>query len=139
VLGGHGDSMVPLPRYTTVSGIPITELLPTEKIEEINERTRMGGAEIVKLLKTGSAYYAPSSGAAEMVEAIVKDQKRIIPCSVLLSGQYGLNDVCIGVPVKLGSAGVLDIIELNLSKEEKQALHASAKIVKENVDLLKQA
>ena len=132
VLGGHGDSMVPLPRYTTVSGIPITELMDADTIEKINDRTRKGGAEIVKLLKTGSAYYAPSAGAAQMVEAILKDSKRIIPSSVMLNGQYGLNDVFVGVPVKLGRKGVLDIIDLTLGYDEKTALHQSASVVKEN-------
>ncbi len=139
VLGGHGDSMVPLPRFTTVSGIPITELMSVEKIEQINDRTRKGGAEIVQLLKTGSAYYAPSSGAVQMVESIIKDQKRIIPSSVLLSGQYGLSDVCVGVPVKLGRNGVADIIELKLSDDELRSLHSSAKIVKDNFDTIKDA
>ncbi len=136
VMGGHGDSMVPLPRYTTVAGIPITELLPAEKIEQINQRTRDGGAEIVKLLKTGSAYYAPSSSAAEMVEAILKDKRRIMPCSVLLSGQYGLKDVFVGVPVKLGREGLIDIIELKLNNDELNSLHDSAKIVRENFNYI---
>ena len=132
VLGGHGDSMVPLPRYTTVSGIPITELMDEDTIEKINDRTRKGGAEIVKLLKTGSAYYAPSAGAAQMVEAILKDSKRIIPSSVMLNGQYGLDDVFVGVPVKLGRKGVIDILDLTLTDNEKDALHQSASVVKEN-------
>jgi len=136
VMGGHGDSMVPLPRYTTVAGIPITELLSAEKIEQINQRTRDGGAEIVKLLKTGSAYYAPSSSAAEMVEAILKDKRRIMPCSVLLSGQYGLKDVFVGVPVKLGREGLIDIIELKLNNDELNSLHDSAKIVRENFNYI---
>ncbi len=139
VLGGHGDSMVPLARFTTVSGIPITELMTDEKIERINDRTRKGGAEIVKLLKAGSAYYAPSSGAVQMVESIIKDQKRIIPSSVFLSGQYGLSDVCVGVPVKLGREGVADIIELKLSDDELKSLRSSAKIVKNNFDTIKDA
>ncbi len=132
VLGGHGDAMVPLPRYTTVSGIPITELIDAVRIEQINDRTRKGGAEIVKLLKTGSAYYAPSAGAVKMVEAILTDSRRIMPCSVLLDGQYGLKDVYIGVPVKLGREGVLDIVELSLSDAERAALHASAQVVTDN-------
>ncbi|MDX9701412.1 MAG: malate dehydrogenase [Candidatus Auribacterota bacterium] len=136
VLGGHGDAMVPLARYTTVSGIPITELLDETAIEQINNRTRDGGAEIVKLLKTGSAYYAPSSGAVKMVEAILMDSRRIMPCSALLNGQYGLDNVCIGVPVKLGRDGVLDIIELNLTGEERASLHASAKVVSDNFNVL---
>lgn len=136
VLGGHGDSMVPLPRYTTISGIPITELLSAGRIEAINERTRKGGAEIVSLLKTGSAYYAPSAGAVEMAESIIRNQKKIIPSSVLLNGEYGLSDVCIGVPVKLGSKGAIGVIELNLSDEELNALQDSARIVSDNVSKL---
>lgn len=136
VLGGHGDAMVPLPRYTTVSGIPITELMPQDRINVLSQRTRDGGAEIVNLLKTGSAYYAPSSAIAEMVEAILRDKKRLIPCSAYLEGEYGLKDVCIGVPVKLGSAGVEEIIELKLSSEEMAALKKSAEVVKENVKIL---
>lgn len=139
VLGGHGDAMVPLPRYTTVSGIPITELMSSKAIERINDRTRKGGAEIVNLLKTGSAYYAPSAGAAIMVETIVKDTRRIMPCSVLLKGEYGLNNVCIGVPVKLGKEGVHKIIELNLTDAERESLHESAKIVTENFHSLTHA
>jgi len=137
VLGGHGDDMVPLVRYTTVAGIPISELLPKEKIDQLVKRTREGGAEIVSYLKTGSAYYAPASAIVEMVESIVKDKKRILPCSVLLQGEYGLNDVFIGVPVKLGRKGVEEIIELKLTDEEKQALYASASRVKKIIDSLK--
>lgn len=137
VLGGHGDDMVPLVRYTTVAGIPISELLPKEKIEQLVKRTRDGGAEIVSYLKTGSAYYAPSAAVVEMVESIVKDKKRILPCSVLLQGEYGLNDVFVGVPVKLGKRGVEEIIELKLTEEEKQALYASAGRVKKIIDSLK--
>ncbi len=137
VLGGHGDDMVPLVRYTTVAGIPISELLPKEKIEQLVKRTREGGAEIVSYLKTGSAYYAPSAAIVEMVESIVKDKKRILPCSVLLQGEYGLNDVFVGVPVKLGRKGVEEIIELKLTDEEKQALYASASRVKSIIDSLK--
>ena len=118
VLGGHGDSMVPLPRYTTVGGIPVTELIPAERLAAIVQRTRDGGAEIVKLLKTGSAYYAPAMSAVEMVEAILTDQKRLVPCSVLLEGEYGMKDLFIGVPVVLGGKGVEKIIELKLSAEE---------------------
>ena len=110
VLGGHGDTMVPLPRFSTVSGIPITELIPKDKIEKINQRTRDGGAEIVKLLKTGSAYYAPSASAAEMVESILKDKKKILPCAVYLEGEYGVDGVFVGVPAKLGSEGLVEII-----------------------------
>jgi malate dehydrogenase len=136
VLGGHGDAMVPLPRYTTVSGIPITELLSKEKIEALAARTRDGGAEIVKYLKTGSAYYAPASGVTDMVESVLKDKKRVMPCAAYLTGQYGLKDVYIGVPIKLGAGGVEEIIELKLTEEEKKALQASANVVKENVDKL---
>jgi malate dehydrogenase len=125
VLGGHGDSMVPLPRFTTVGGIPITELLPADRVAAIAERTRNGGAEIVKLLKTGSAYYAPAMSAVEMVEAILTDQKRLVPCSVLLEGEYGMKDIFIGVPVVLGAKGVERIIALKLTPEELAALQKS--------------
>jgi malate dehydrogenase len=135
VLGGHGDQMVPLPRYTTVSGISVTELLPQETIERLVDRTRTGGAEIVGLLKTGSAFYAPAASVSEMVEAIVRNTKRILPCSAYLRGEYGLEDVFVGVPVKLGKDGVESIIELTLTKEEKEALHASAQTVKANIDI----
>ena len=133
VLGSHGDDMVPLPQYTTVSGIPITKLLPKEKIDAIVERTRKGGGEIVALLKTGSAYYAPGASAARMVEAIVRDEKQLLPCSAYLTGQYGLNDTYIGVPVRLGKDGVEDIVELEISADEKTALHKSAEEVKKGV------
>ena len=129
VLGGHGDSMVPLPRYTTVGGIAITELIPADRLNAIIQRTRDGGAEIVKLLKTGSAYYAPAMSAVEMVEALLTDQKRLVPCSVLLEGEYGLKDLFIGVPVMLGGGGVEKIVELKLSAEETAALHKSGKDV----------
>ena len=125
VLGGHGDSMVPLPRYTTVSGITVTELIPPDRLAQISQRTRDGGAEIVKLLKTGSAYYAPAMSAVEMVEAILTDQKRLVPCSVLLEGEYGMKDLFIGVPVILGARGVEKIVELKLSAEETAALQKS--------------
>jgi malate dehydrogenase len=137
VLGGHGDTMVPMPRFSTVNGIPITELLPKEKIEAINQRTRDGGAEIVKLLKTGSAYYAPSASSAEMVEAILKDKKKILPCAALLEGEYGVDGVFVGVPCKLGARGLESIIQLNLSVEERAALLKSAGAVKELVGALK--
>lgn len=133
VLGGHGDQMVPLPRFSTVSGIPITELLPPQKINEINERTKNGGIEIVNLLKTGSAFYAPGSSAATMVEAIVQDRKRVFPVCSYLNGQYGLKDVFVGVPVKLGQKGIEEIIELKLAPEELEALKKSAEAVKQNV------
>jgi malate dehydrogenase len=133
VLGGHGDSMVPLPRYTTVGGVPITELIPAARVNEIAQRTRDGGAEIVKLLKTGSAYYAPAMSAVEMVEALLTDQKRVVPCSVLLQGEYGMKDLFIGVPVVLGAGGVERIIELKLSADELAGLQASAKTVAESI------
>jgi malate dehydrogenase len=137
VLGGHGDTMVPLPRYTTVASIPLPELLPKERIDAIIQRTRDGGIEIVNLLKTGGAYYAPSAATVEMVEAILKDQKKILPCSVYLEGEYGLKDVFMGVPVKLGAAGVEQILEITLTADEKAALHKSAGAVRELVGLLK--
>jgi malate dehydrogenase len=136
VLGGHGDTMVPLPRLSTCAGIPITELLPADKIEEINKRTANGGAEIVGLLKTGSAYYAPSLGAVEMAEAILKDKKKILPCAVFLEGEYGINNLFVGVPVKLGKNGVEQIIEVSLTNEERSALHKSAGAVQELIDVL---
>ena len=129
VLGGHGDSMVPLPRFTTVGGIAVTELIAKERLDAIIQRTRDGGAEIVKLLKTGSAYYAPAMSAVEMTEALLTDQKRLVPCSVMLEGQYGLRDLFIGEPVMLGAKGVEKIIELKLSPEETAALHKSGKDV----------
>lgn len=133
VLGGHGDSMVPLVRYTSVAGIPLTELLPKEKIDAIVKRTRDGGIEIVNYLKTGSAYYAPSSAAVQMIESIVKDKKRILPCAVLLQGEYGLSDVVVGVPIKLGRKGMEEIVQIELREEEKSALHKSAAGVKNNI------
>ena len=136
VLGGHGDTMVPLARYSTCAGIPITELLPAEQIEAINKRTANGGAEIVGLLKTGSAYYAPSLGAVEMAQSILKDKKRILPCSVYLEGEYGINNLFVGVPVKLGKNGIEQIIEISLTTEERAALHKSAGSVQELVDVL---
>jgi len=137
VLGGHGDTMVPLPRFSTVAGIPITELMAQDRIEALVERTRNGGAEIVALLKTGSAYYAPASAAVEMAESILKDKKKILPCAAYLQGEYGQQDLFIGVPVKLGAKGVEDIIEITLTDEEKQALQKSADAVQELKDLLK--
>lgn len=133
VLGGHGDQMVPMPRFSTVSGIPITELLPPQKINEINERTKNGGIEIVNYLKTGSAFYAPASSAATMVEAIVQDRKRIFPVAAYVSGEYGLRDVFVGVPVRLGMKGIEQVIELKLAPEELEALHKSAEAVRQNV------
>ncbi len=131
VLGGHGDTMVPLPRYTTVKGKPVSELMPPEKLEAIVKRTREGGAEIVGLLKTGSAFYAPSASAVDMVEAILKDQKRVLPTAVLCEGEYGLKDVVIGVPVKLGRGGAEQIMEYELTAEERAALTVSAEAVRE--------
>jgi len=136
VLGGHGDTMVPLPRYSTVAGIPVTELLSKERIDALVERTRKGGAEIVGLLKTGSAYYAPASAAVEMAEAVLKDKKKILPCAAYLKGEYGINDLFIGVPVKLGSKGIEKIIQITLTDEESAALRKSADAVKELVGLL---
>ena len=131
VLGGHGDTMVPLARYSTVAGIPIPELIEKSKLEALIQRTRDGGAEIVKYLKTGSAYYAPSAATTEMVEAILKDKKKILPCAALLQGEYGISGLFIGVPVKLGSKGIEQIIEIKLTPEENAGLDKSAKAVKE--------
>jgi malate dehydrogenase len=131
VLGGHGDTMVPLARYSTVAGIPITELMTAERIEQLVQRTRDGGAEIVKYLKTGSAYYAPSAAATEMVEAILKDKKKIMPCAAFLQGEYGIEGYFIGVPCKLGAGGLEKIIEIKLTREEDAALKKSAAAVKE--------
>jgi len=131
VLGGHGDTMVPLPRYSTVAGIPITELMTKDRIDAIVDRTRNGGAEIVGLLKTGSAYYAPASAAVEMAESILKDKKKILPCAAYLEGEYGMQGLFIGVPVKLGAAGIEEVIEIKLTDDEKQALNRSADAVKE--------
>ena len=131
VLGGHGDTMVPLARYSTVAGIPITELIAPERLEQIVQRTRDGGAEIVKYLKTGSAYYAPSAAAVEMVEAILKDKKKILPCAVYLEGEYGIRGYYIGVPCKLGAKGLEQIVEIKLTAEEDAALKKSAEAVKE--------
>jgi malate dehydrogenase len=136
VLGGHGDDMVPLARYSTVAGIPLPELLPKEKLDAIVTRTRKGGAEIVNLLKTGSAYYAPSAAAVEMVEAILKDKKKILPCAAYLEGEYGIKGLFVGVPVKLGARGIEQIIEVKLTSEEKAALDKSAASVRELVNVL---
>jgi malate dehydrogenase len=137
VLGGHGDTMVPLPRYSTVAGIPITELMPADRIDALCDRTANGGAEIVGLLKTGSAYYAPASAAVEMAESILKDKKKVLPCAVYLEGEYGFNDLFIGVPVKLGAGGVEQIIEISLTDDEQAALAKSAAAVQELKDILK--
>ncbi|MBL0161797.1 MAG: malate dehydrogenase [Bryobacterales bacterium] len=138
VLGGHGDTMVPIVRLTTVGGIPITELLPEEKIKALVDRTRNGGAEIVKYLKTGSAYYAPSAAAVEMAESILKDKKKVLPCAVLLEGEYGYNGLFVGVPVKLGAGGIEKIYEVALTADEKTALDKSAASVKELIEVLQQ-
>lgn len=137
VLGGHGDTMVPLPRYSTVAGIPITELLPKERIDAIVQRTRDGGAEIVNLLKTGGAYYAPGAAVAEMIETILKDKKKILPCAAYLEGEYGVKGLCVGVPVKLGRGGIEQVVEIKLTSEEKAALEKSVAAVRELVDKLK--
>ena len=137
VLGAHGDTMVPLPRYSNVAGIPLTELLSRERIEALVERTRKGGGEIVSLLKTGSAYYAPASAATEMAEAILKDKKKILPCVTYLEGEYGIQNLFIGVPVKLGATGVEEIIEITLTDKERDALQKSAQAVQDLVDDLK--
>jgi malate dehydrogenase len=131
VLGGHGDTMVPLPRYTTVKGTPVSSLMPKDRLDAIVKRTRDGGAEIVGLLKTGSAFYAPSASAVDMVEAIHKDQKRVLPCSVLCQGEYGLKDVIVGVPVMIGRRGVEQVVEYELEPAERTALEASANAVRE--------
>jgi len=136
VLGGHGDTMVPLVESTTVGGVPISRLIEKEVVERIVQRTRDGGAEIVGLLKTGSAYYAPSAAVAQMVDSIILDKKRILPCTVLLQGEYGIDSLCIGVPVKLGAAGIEEIIQIKLSSEEKTALDKSAGAVKELVEAM---
>jgi malate dehydrogenase len=137
VLGGHGDTMVPLISYTTVAGIPLTQLMPQDQIDKLVQRTRNGGAEIVAFLKTGSAYYAPSSGAVQMTEAIVKDKKRILPCSAWLQGEYGMKDVFLGVPCKLGAAGLEQIIEIEMNPAERAALVKSAEAVRETIGQVK--
>ena len=136
VLGGHGDTMVPLPRYSTVAGIPITELIAPERLAEIVKRTANGGAEIVGLLKTGSAFYAPSLAAVEMAEAILKDKKKILPCAVYLEGEYGISGLFVGVPCKLGKNGIEQIIEISLTNDERVALQKSASSVQELIDIL---
>jgi malate dehydrogenase len=137
VLGGHGDTMVPMPRYATVAGVPLPQLLPADKIEAINQRTRNGGAEIVNYYKQGSAYYAPSAAVLEMVAAILHDKKKILPCAVLLEGEYGIDDLFVGVPVKLGRRGIEEVIQLRLTAEEKAELNKSVDAVKELVKSLK--
>ncbi len=137
VLGGHGDTMVPVPRYTTVAGIPVTELLSKDQLEQIITRTRHGGAEIVNLLKAGSAYYAPSAAVVEMIDAIFNDRKKILPCTAYLEGEYGIRGLFVGVPVKLGARGIEEIIEIKLTSEEQAALQKSAAAVRELVDIIK--
>jgi malate dehydrogenase len=137
VLGGHCDTMVPLPRFSTVAGVPITELMSKEAIERISARTANGGAEVVKLLGSGSAYYAPGSAIVEMIEAILKDKKKILPCAVYLQGEYGIHDLFVGVPVKLGARGVEQIVEIRLTAEEQAALNKSAAAVRELVEIVK--
>ncbi len=137
VLGGHGDSMVPLVRYTSVAGIPLTEMMAQDKIDKLVKRTRDGGAEIVSLLKTGSAYYAPSAAVVQMVESVVKDKKRILPCSIYLQGEFGMKDVVIGVPVKLGKKGMEQVVEIKLTDSERAELQKSADDVKANIAKLK--
>ena len=138
VLGGHGDTMVPVTRLSSVSGIPLSELLDQATLDRLVQRTRDGGAEIVKYLKTGSAYYAPSAAAVEMAESILKDKKKVLPCAVLLEGEYGIDGLFVGVPVKLGANGIEKIYELKLEPSEKAALDKSAAAVKELVDVIKQ-
>jgi malate dehydrogenase len=137
VMGGHGDTMVPLVRLSSVSGIPLTELISEQRLKEIVERTQNGGAEIVKHLKTGSAYYAPSAAAVEMAESIIKDKKKVLPCAAYLEGEYGIHGLFVGVPVKLGANGIEKIYEIKLSAEESAALHKSADAVKELVEVIK--
>jgi malate dehydrogenase len=137
VMGGHGDTMVPVVRLSGVSGIPLTELIAPDKLAAIVDRTRNGGAEIVKYLKTGSAYYAPSASAVEMVESIVKDKKKVLPCAAYLEGEYGINGLFVGVPVKLGAKGIEQIYQIKLTEEEKGMLAKSAASVQELVDILK--
>ena len=136
VLGGHGDTMVPVPRYTTVAGIPVSELMPKDQLDAIIARTANGGGEIVKLLKTGSAYYAPSAAVVEMIDAIFNDRKKILPCAAYLEGEYGINGLFVGVPVKLGARGIEQIIEVKLTPEEQAALQKSANAVKELVGII---
>ena len=139
VLGGHGDDMVPLVRYTTAGGIPITELMAEEKIDQLVQRTRDGGGEIVALLKEGSAYYAPSAAITQMVEAVLLDKKRILPCCAYLEGEYGINGLCVGVPVKVGAGGMEEVIQIGLTESEKASLNRSAASVKELVEVMNQA
>jgi malate dehydrogenase len=136
VLGGHGDSMVPLVSSATVAGIPVRDLIPADRLAAIVQRARDGGAEIVNLLKTGSAYYAPSAAAAQMIDAILRDRRQVLPCSVLLRGEYGINGVFTGVPCRLGAGGLLEVVEVPLSEEEHRALHRSAQAVAELIEVI---
>src|SRR4051795_5302202 len=136
VLGGHGDQMVPVVSYTNVAGIPVSELIPADRLAEIVQRTRDGGAEVVKLLKSGSAYYAPSASVCEMVDSIVLDQKRVLPCAAFLTGEYGLTDIFMGVPCRLGASGLEEIIKIQLSSEERSQLNSSADAVRELVGVM---
>lgn len=133
LLGGHGDTMVPLPRYTSIAGMPVTDFISPERLDEIVERAKKGGGEIVGYLKTGSAYYAPATATVEMAEAIIKDQKRVLPCTVMLEGEYGHNDVCVGVPIQIGAGGMEKLIELNLTADEKELFDNSANDVKKTI------
>jgi malate dehydrogenase len=137
VLGGHGDTMVPVVRLSSVSGIPLTELIPADRLNAIVDRTRNGGAEIVKYLKTGSAYYAPAASAVEMAESILRDKKKVLPCAAYLEGEYGVNGLYVGVPCKLGANGIEQIYQIKLTNEETAALHKSAGAVQELVDVIK--
>jgi malate dehydrogenase len=137
VLGGHGDTMVPLVRLSSVAGIPLTELIPEDRLNAIVDRTRNGGAEIVKYLKTGSAYYAPAASAVEMAESILRDKKKVVPCAAYLEGEYGIHGLYVGVPCKLGAKGIEKIYEIKLTGEETAALHKSSETVRELVDVIK--
>ena len=136
VLGGHGDTMVPVPSYTTVAGVPVSQLMPKEQLDKIIDRTRKGGAEIVNLLKTGSAFYAPSAAVVQMIDAIFNDRKKILPCAAYLEGEYGINGLFVGVPVKLGARGIEEIVQIKLTPEEQAALEKSAAAVKELVEII---
>ena len=136
VLGGHGDTMVPVPSYTTVAGVPVSQLMPKEQLDKIIDRTRKGGGEIVALLKTGSAYYAPSAAVVQMIDAIFNDRKKILPCAAYLEGEYGINGLFVGVPVKLGAHGIEEIVQIKLTPEEQAALEKSAAAVKELVAII---
>jgi malate dehydrogenase len=136
VLGGHGDQMVPVTSYTNVAGIPISELIPAPRLAEIVQRTRDGGAEVVKLLKSGSAYYAPSASVCEMIDSIVHDQKRVLPCAAHLQGEFGLSGIFMGVPCRLGAAGIEEIVKIPLDRQEQELLEASAEAVRELVEVM---